>query len=239
MQRGDFDFDITRTKQQITFGFHLNGQYLRDENQKFGYLGGPKFTDEEWGPTPKAFIEWAPSRGRFSTDTRVELPFQFHHFNIHPPAGIILPQSRGWVNGAAPTFHQFLAYDLTRFDADRKPTGHLGPVNLGLTPACCDPGPGDEQRLRFRLRLSPPFARRGSPALPGRKTSRFLRSRHRHWLLRDAAIRAVPVGRQHGAGTEQGEFVAGMAFDQSFSRSRRQHGIGVALGFAQAGSGRR
>jgi hypothetical protein len=76
LQRGDFDFDVTRTK-KVTFGFHLNGQYLRDENQKFGYVAGPKFTDEEWGPTPKAFVEWSPSQGPSSPTPGWNFPSNF------------------------------------------------------------------------------------------------------------------------------------------------------------------
>jgi hypothetical protein len=217
VQRGDFDFDITRTKQQITFGFHLNGQYLRDENQKFGYLAGPKFTDEEWGPTPKAFVEWAPSRGRFSSGTRVELPFQFHHFNIHPPAGIVLSQSRGWVNGPAPTFHQFLAYDLTRLDADQKPVGHLGSVNLGLDAGMLRAGPAMNSDFDFE-RYSATVRVQGFAGITGPED----------FLIRYArgigmGSRAMPLfelfqlgGNNSVRGIEQGEFVGrGIAFDQS------------------------
>ena len=236
VQRGDFDFDITRTKQQITFGFHLNGQYLRDENQKFGYLGGPKFTDEEWGPTPKAFIEWAPSRGRFSSDTRVELPFQFHHFNIHPPAGIVLPQSRGWVNGAAPTFHQFLAYDLTRFDADQKPAGHLGPVNLGLDAGMLRSGPAMNSDFDFE-RYSATVRVQGFAGITGPEDFLLpLRSRYRHGLPRDAVIRAVPVGRQQQRARYRTGRICGPEHRLRSERGRCQHGIGMAVGFAQAES---
>ena len=171
VQRGDFDFDITRTKQQITFGFHLNGQYLRDENQKFGYLAGPKFTDEEWGPTPKAFVEWAPSRGRFSSGTRVELPFQFHHFNIHPPAGYrVEPEPRlgEWCR-PRPSISS-LRYDLTRLDADEKPAGHLGSVNLGLDAGMLRAGPAMNSDFDFE-RYSANVRVQGSQALRGRRTS--------------------------------------------------------------------
>jgi hypothetical protein len=217
VQRGDFDFDITRTKQQITFGFHLNGQYLRDENQKFGYLSGPKFTDEEWGPTPKAFIEWAPSRGRFSTDTRVELPFQFHHFNIHPPAGIVLPQSRGWVNGAAPTFHQFFAYDLTRFDVERKPAGHFGPVNLGLDAGMLRSGPAMSSDFDFE-RYYATVRAQGFAGITGPEDFLF-----RYVRGIGMGSRAMPLfelfqlgGNGSVRGIEQGELVGrGMAIDQS------------------------
>ena len=217
VQRGDFDFDITRVKRQITFGLHLNGQYLRDENQKFGYLGGPKFTDEEWGPTPKAFIEWAPSRGRFSTDTRVEVPFQFHHFNIHPPAGMVLPQSRGWVNGTAPTFHQFFAYDLTRFDADQKPAGHLGPVNLGLDAGMLRSGPAMSSDFDFE-RYSATVRAQGFAGITGPEDFLF-----RYVRGIGMGSRAMPLfelfqlgGNTNVRGIEQGEFVGrSMAFDQS------------------------
>ncbi len=217
VQRGDFDFDITRTKQQITFGFHLNGQYLRDENQKFGYLAGPKFTDEEWGPTPKAFIEWAPSRGRFSSGTRVELPFQFHHFNIHPPAGIVLSQSRGWVNGAAPTFHQLLGYDLTRFDADGKPVGHLGSVNLGLDAAMLRTGPAMGSDFDFE-RYTATVRVQGFAGITGPEDFLF-----RYARGIGTGSRAMPLfelfqlgGNNSVRGIEQGEFVGrSFAFDQS------------------------
>jgi hypothetical protein len=217
VQRGDFDFDITRTKQQITFGFHLNGQYLRDENQKFGYLTGPKFTDEEWGPTPKAFVEWAASRGRFTSGTRVELPFQFHHFNIHPPAGVVLSQSRGWVNGAAPTLHQFLAWDFTRFDADQKPSGHLGPVNLGLDAGMLRSGPAMNSDFDFE-RYSATVRVQGFAGITGPEDFlvRYVRGI-------GMGSRAMPLfelfqlgGNNSVRGIEPGEFVGrGIAFEQS------------------------
>jgi hypothetical protein len=217
LQRGDFDFDVTRTRGQINFGFHLNGQYLRDENQKFGYLSGPKFTDEEWGPTPKAFVEWAPSRGRLIADTRVELPFQFHHFNIHPPAGLVLSQGRGWVNGPSPTFHQFFVYDLTRLDADQKPSGHLGAVSVGLDAGMLRSGPATNSDFDFQ-RYQATVRAQGFAGITGPEDFLF-----RYARGIGMGSQGMPLfelfqlgGNTSVRGVEQGEFVGrSIAFDQS------------------------
>jgi hypothetical protein len=132
LQRADLDLDITRTKNVVTYGFHLNGLYLRDENQKFGYLRGPAFTDEEWGPTPNLFLEIAPSGERWSSDTRIETPFEFRHISLHPPVGLVVNPQGGWVSAFTPSFHQFLSYDLTGNTANNMPPGHFGPVSLSI-----------------------------------------------------------------------------------------------------------
>ncbi len=138
LQQSSLDFDITRTAgshEELTYGFHLNGTYLRDENQRFGYLAGPKFIDQEWGPTPKLFLEFIPvsASGKFISDTRIEIPFEFRHLAIQPPADYAPFLNHGWVTALTPSVRHLLGYDFSRSGANGVPRGGVGQAKLLVT----------------------------------------------------------------------------------------------------------
>ena len=118
---------------------------------------------------------------------------------------------------AAPTFHQFLAYDLTRLDADQKPVGHLGAVNLGLDAGMLRAGPAMNSDFDFE-RYSATVRVQGFAGITGPEDFliRYVRGI-------GMGSRAMPLfelfqlgGNNSVRGIEQGEFVGrGIAFDQS------------------------
>lgn len=137
LQKTDFDFDLTRTRgkgEAWKYGFHLNTEYLRDQNQRFGLLTGPKFLDQEYGPTPKAFLEFTPalSGKRASVSTAVDLGVRFRHYGIQMPSGVPPFQNRGWANAFAPEVRQLLGYDFSRRDANRTAKAGLGQFKVSL-----------------------------------------------------------------------------------------------------------
>jgi hypothetical protein len=138
LQQSNLDFDITRFlggHDQFTYGFHLNGTYFRDQNQRFGFLAGPKFIDEEWGPTPKLFFEFIPvsAGGKFSSDTRIDVPLEFRHFGIQAPDSYPPLLNRGWVTAFTPVVRQLVGYDFSRFGPNAVPRGGVGEVIILFT----------------------------------------------------------------------------------------------------------
>jgi hypothetical protein len=136
VQHSDFAFNIGGAlgpQQTIKYGFELDGTYFRDQNQRFGYLAGPKFVDEEYGPAPKAYLEFGrPPESRFSANLRFDLPIEFRHIGIQPPLAFPLFPNRGWVTGFAPTFTALVGYDFTDPKASATPRGGLGQVFVSL-----------------------------------------------------------------------------------------------------------
>ncbi len=117
VQRSDFAFNIGSTHgrtQRMNYGFELDGIYSRDQNQRFGYLAGPKFVDEEFGPAPKAYLEFVrPSEShRFNADLRFDLPIEFRHIALQRPSTFPLFPNRGWVTGFTPSFAVLVGYDF-------------------------------------------------------------------------------------------------------------------------------
>ncbi len=222
LQQSNLDFDITRSlggHDQFTYGFHLNGTYLRDQNQRFGYLAGPKFIDEEWGPTPKLFFELIPvsASGKFSSDTRIDIPLEFRHFGIQAPEAYPLLLNRGWVTAFTPSVRQLLGYDFSRFGPNAVPRGGLGEVKVLFT--------GDAALARPGLGGTFTFDRYEATAQAEifwgiTRTNDFLVRYSRGLGTSTAATPLFELFRLGGSsnvrGIEEGEFVGrNIVFDQS------------------------
>jgi hypothetical protein len=139
-QRSDFSFNVDRMAgsemQPFHFGWGFDTVYSRDANQRFGYLVGPKFVDEEYGPAPDAYIsfERPAETYAFSANVRVNAGLQFRHVAILPPSGYPPFLNHGWVNGFNPSVSALIAYDFAHAVSGTTASGspHASPANGGL-----------------------------------------------------------------------------------------------------------
>ena len=122
------------TRQTLDFGFSADMSFLRDQNQRYGYLAGPKFVDEEYGVNPNAYLTWTrpASLYAFSAVVKASLAEQFRHVALEPPTAYPPFLNHGWVNGLDPTFSVVAGYDFTH----AHPTasgGGLGQIFVSAT----------------------------------------------------------------------------------------------------------
>ena len=130
VQTADLALSLETNRDFMNYGFVLDSVFHRDQNQRFGFLAGPKFVQEEFGPKPTFFIELNRTETvhAFSIDLRGELSYQFHHDLIEPPTGYPSFPARGWVNGFAPSLSLLIGYDFAHSAARGKPRRGLGQV---------------------------------------------------------------------------------------------------------------
>jgi hypothetical protein len=139
IQRSDFSFNIEGTAgvmQPFHYGIGVDTVFSRDANQRFGYLAGPKFVDEEYGPTPRAYVAFArPAETyAFTANILVNAGLQFRHVSILPPAAYPPFLNHGWVNGFDPSLTALLGYDFAHAAAGVNASGmsHATPPGGGL-----------------------------------------------------------------------------------------------------------
>lgn len=137
VQRADFAFGIGRTSrasQPIVYGLELSGVYFRDQNQRFGYLAGPKFVDEEYGAEPGAYIEFTrPAETyAFTAHFRADAGFQFRHVGVQSPATYPPFLNHGWVNGLAPSFSALAGYDFAHETSGAAAHGGIGQALVSI-----------------------------------------------------------------------------------------------------------
>ena len=143
VQNANASFGIGRSvgvRQTLDFGFDVDGLYLRDQNQRYGYLAGPKFVDEEYGANPNIYATWTRPGTLYalSAVVKASLGEQFRHVSVEPPSTYppFLTHcclNHGWVNGFDPTLSAVIGYD---FAHSRPPTatgGGLGQILVSIT----------------------------------------------------------------------------------------------------------
>jgi len=138
VQTADVSFGFGRsvgTRQTLDFGVDVDGLYLRDQNQRYGYLAGPKFVDEEYGANPNFYAIWTRPASLYALNAviKTSLGEQFRHVLLEPPAAYPPFLNHGWVNGLDPTFSAVVSYDFTHSRPATKTGGGLGQVFLSLS----------------------------------------------------------------------------------------------------------
>jgi hypothetical protein len=100
--------------QPFHYGLGVDAVLSRDGNQRFGYLAGPKFVDEEYGPTPRAYVafERPAETYAFTANIRLNAGLQFRHVSILPPASYPPFLNHGWVNGFDPSLTALIGYNF-------------------------------------------------------------------------------------------------------------------------------
>ncbi len=138
VQTANLTFGLSRsvgTRQTVAFGVEADGVYLRDRNQRYGYLAGPKFVDEEYGANPRVYATWTRPASLYALSAAVQasLGAQFRHVLVEPPAAYPRFPNHGWVNGFDPAFSAVAGYDFTHSRPATKTGGGLGQVYFRLS----------------------------------------------------------------------------------------------------------
>jgi hypothetical protein len=118
VQTANASFGVGRsvgTQQTLAFGIDTDMLFLRDQNQRYGYLAGPTFVDEEHGANPNVYLTWTRPASLYalSAVVKASLGEQFRRVSLDPPAAYPPFLNHGWVNGLDPTFSAVSGYDFT------------------------------------------------------------------------------------------------------------------------------
>jgi hypothetical protein len=210
-------------RQTLDFGIDTDLLFLRDQNQRYGYLAGPKFVDEEFGANPNVYLTWTRPASLYALNAVVKASVgeQFRQVALEPPAAYppFLNHAllnHGWVNGFAPTFSAVVGYDFTH-SHPAATGGGLGQIFVSVTGnflAARNAAGGDFSFNRYSLKSEAEvfFGITG--------TSDFLLRYGRGVSAISAGAPLFELPQAGGSdnirGIEQGEYVGrGLGFDQS------------------------